>query len=81
LRFGTAAQALIGANLEIVGGDVVRRAFPEARLVLELGHYIIGEAGVYVTRILDRKVSRGQVFSSSTEGCTISSPRRATSVR
>jgi diaminopimelate decarboxylase len=35
---------------------------PEARLVIELGRYLVGEAGVYVARVLDRKVSRGQVF-------------------
>jgi diaminopimelate decarboxylase len=38
------------------------RALPEARLVIELGRYLVGEAGVYVCRVLDRKVSRGQVF-------------------
>ena len=45
--------------------DLVQRAkteLPEASLVIELGRYLVGEAGVYVTRILDRKVSRGQVF-------------------
>jgi hypothetical protein len=31
-------------------------------LVIELGRYLVGEAGVYVTRVVDRKVSRGQVF-------------------
>jgi diaminopimelate decarboxylase len=31
-------------------------------IVIELGRYLVGEAGVYVTRIVDRKVSRGQVF-------------------
>lgn len=36
--------------------------FPEARLVLELGRYLAGSAGLYVCRVLDRKVSRGQVF-------------------
>ena len=35
---------------------------PQAELVIELGRYLVGEAGVYVTRIVDRKVSRGQVF-------------------
>jgi len=35
---------------------------PQARLVLELGRYLVGEAGVYVARIVDRKVSRGEVF-------------------
>ena len=31
-------------------------------LVLELGRYLVAEAGVYVCRVLDRKVSHGQVF-------------------
>jgi len=39
-----------------------RRDLPEAHLVIELGRYMVGEAGIYVTRIVDRKVSRGQVF-------------------
>ncbi len=38
------------------------RELPEASLVIELGRYLVGEAGLYVTRIVDRKVSRGQVF-------------------
>jgi diaminopimelate decarboxylase len=40
----------------------VRAALPQARLSIELGRYLVGEAGVYVTRVIDRKVSRGQVF-------------------
>ena len=39
-----------------------RRELPLAQLVIELGRYLVGEAGVYVTRIIDRKVSRGQVY-------------------
>jgi len=39
-----------------------RQDLPEAEFVLELGRYLVGEAGIYVTRVLDRKVSRGQVF-------------------
>ena len=39
-----------------------RRELPQAQLVIELGRYLVGEAGVYVTRIVDRKVSRGQVY-------------------
>lgn len=35
---------------------------PEVKLILELGRYLVGEAGIYVCRIIDRKVSRGQVF-------------------
>jgi diaminopimelate decarboxylase len=40
----------------------VRSRLPEARLVIELGRYLVGEAGVYVCRVVDRKISRGQVF-------------------
>jgi diaminopimelate decarboxylase len=40
----------------------VRAALPEAQVSIELGRYLVGEAGVYVARVIDRKVSRGQVF-------------------
>lgn len=33
-----------------------------APLVLELGRWLVAEAGVYVCRVLDRKVSQGQTF-------------------
>lgn len=39
-----------------------RRDFPEAEFVIELGRYFVGEAGIYVSRVIDRKESRGQVF-------------------
>ncbi|MBT9501027.1 MAG: pyridoxal-dependent decarboxylase, exosortase A system-associated [Burkholderiaceae bacterium] len=42
--------------------DRARSELPQAELVIELGRYLVGEAGVYVTRIVDRKVSRGQVY-------------------
>jgi diaminopimelate decarboxylase len=29
---------------------------------IELGRYLVGEAGVYLTRIVDRKVSHGETF-------------------
>ena len=35
---------------------------PRRRVVVELGRYIVGECGVYVTRIVDRKRSRGKTF-------------------
>ena len=53
--------APIGANLER-WLPRLQAQLPEAQVVLELGRYLVGEAGVYVTRIVDRKVSRGQVF-------------------
>ena len=34
----------------------------DVRVVIELGRYIVGEAGIYVSRIVDRKESRGRVF-------------------
>ncbi len=42
--------------------EEVQRNLPEARLILELGRYLVGEAGIYVCRIVDRKISRGEVF-------------------
>ena len=51
----------IGANL----AGIVERAskeLPQAGIVIELGRYFVGEAGVYVARVVDRKVSRGQVY-------------------
>ena len=53
--------APIGENL----GALVQRLKTEApgcELTVELGRYLVGEAGIYVCRILDRKISRGQVF-------------------
>lgn len=53
--------APIGACLQGIAEESARR-LPEAELVIELGRYLVGEAGVYVCRVIDRKVSRGQVF-------------------
>jgi diaminopimelate decarboxylase len=52
----------IGANLAELLETKIRPRLPGARVVIELGRYIVGECGVYVTRILDRKESRGQTF-------------------
>ena len=55
-------------DLEPIGANLARltqRAhdeLPETTLVIELGRYLVGEAGVYVARIVDRKISRGQVY-------------------
>jgi diaminopimelate decarboxylase len=53
--------APIGANLARLA-ERVHSALPGAKLVVELGRYLVGEAGLYVCRVVDRKVSRGQVF-------------------
>ncbi len=52
----------IGANLENLMAERIRPNLPDATVQVELGRYLVGEAGVYVTRIVDRKESRGKVF-------------------
>jgi diaminopimelate decarboxylase len=53
--------AAVGASLgTILPG--FQRQLPGTKVVLELGRYIVGGAGVYVCRVVDRKVSRGEVF-------------------
>jgi diaminopimelate decarboxylase len=52
----------IGDNLEGLLDGAIRPGLPEARVVIELGRYIVGEAGFYVTRVVDRKESRGKTF-------------------
>ncbi|MCU0949505.1 MAG: pyridoxal-dependent decarboxylase, exosortase A system-associated [Burkholderiaceae bacterium] len=53
--------APIGDNLRALVAEAAVR-LPQARLVVELGRYIVAEAGVYVCRVVDRKISRGHVF-------------------
>jgi diaminopimelate decarboxylase len=48
-------------NLRAVAADA-RVRLPEAKLMIELGRYLVAHGGVYVTRIVDRKVSRGHTF-------------------
>jgi len=54
--------AAIGANLAELLDSSIRPNLPDARVVIELGRYIVGECGVYVTRVVDRKESRGRTF-------------------
>lgn len=54
--------AAVAGNLSaLVEGPIAER-FPDASPVIELGRYLVGESGVYVTRVVDRKVSRGKTF-------------------
>jgi len=53
--------AAVGANLARLLGAMKER-LPQARVVIELGRYLVGEAGIYVCRVIDRKISRGHVF-------------------
>lgn len=45
-----------GSGMRLGGGS------QQARIVLELGRFLVGEAGGYVTRVVDRKESRGHTF-------------------
>lgn len=51
----------IGENLAALA-QRAEREFDRVELVIELGRYIVGESGIYVCRVVDRKVSRGEVF-------------------
>jgi diaminopimelate decarboxylase len=52
----------VGAALHELVDGALRRLLPEAAPVIELGRYLVGESGVYVTRVVDRKVSRGVTY-------------------
>jgi diaminopimelate decarboxylase len=51
----------VGKNLAALMPQV-KKALPQAEVVVELGRYLVGEAGIYVCRVVDRKSSRGQVY-------------------
>jgi len=50
---GAALEAALAARDPILAGSA---------FAIELGRWLVGEAGVYLTRIVDRKISHGQVF-------------------
>jgi diaminopimelate decarboxylase len=50
---GTALEQRLGQLPDVLA---------DTTFCLELGRYLVGEAGVYLTRIVDRKVSHGEVF-------------------
>ena len=56
LDLGPVRAALLAAQQRL------HAQWPQARLVVELGRFLVGEAGIYVARVLERKVSRGEVF-------------------
>jgi diaminopimelate decarboxylase len=55
-------------DVELIGRELAQmlrerpRALENTRFAIELGRWLVGEAGVYLTRILDRKVSHGKLF-------------------
>ena len=57
----TVDVTLVGARL----GEVLAArpdSLKESRFVIELGRWLAGECGVYLTRVIDRKDSRGETF-------------------
>ena len=55
-------------DIETIGASLAKRlanrpkSLAGSRFAIELGRWIVGEAGVYLTRIVDRKESRGETF-------------------
>jgi len=52
-RIGAALGAALAARATILA---------ESTFAIELGRWLVGEAGVYLTRIVDRKISHGKTF-------------------
>ena len=55
--------AVVGARLAELVDDRLAPALPDATFVTELGRYLVGEAGVYLTRVVDVKESRGRSYA------------------
>ena len=55
-------------NIEQIGAALdkeisqLKTVLPDVDVIIELGRYLVGEAGVYVCQIVDKKISRGQVY-------------------
>lgn len=41
---------------------MLRQQWPNTELILEMGRYLVAEAGIYVCRVVERKQSHGQIF-------------------
>ena len=53
--------AVIGENMQPMI-QAFRKQLPETLVAIELGRYMVAEAGIYVCRVLERKESRGKIF-------------------
>lgn len=53
--------APIAANLAPLL-ERAKQQLPGAEIVMELGRYLVAEAGIYVCKVVDKKVSRGETF-------------------
>ncbi len=52
---------IVSDNLNQIAARA-RASLPQAQVIIELGRYLVGEAGYYACRVVDRKLSRGKVF-------------------
>ena len=55
--------AAVGDNLARLCVERLRPVLGDVRIGIELGRYLVGGAGVYVTRVVDVKVSRGTKYA------------------
>jgi diaminopimelate decarboxylase len=51
----------IGENLHLLLDQYADR-FGDADIITELGRFIVGESGVYISKVIDKKISRGSTF-------------------
>ena len=51
----------IAENLRSLLPDV-KKSLPDAEIVMELGRFLVGESGIYVSKVIDKKVSRGETY-------------------
>lgn len=55
-------------NTQIIGDQLnesmlqFKKNSPHTDIVIELGRYLVGEAGIYVCQVIDKKISRGKTF-------------------
>lgn len=40
----------------------LKTSHPQTAVIIELGRYLVGEAGIYVCQVIDKKISRGHIF-------------------
>jgi len=55
-------------DIGVIGGrlsqtiDALGSSYDRCEIVMELGRYLVAEAGVYICEIVDKKISRGEIF-------------------
>ncbi len=55
-------------DIKIIADDLeknmtdFKKNHPTTKIIIELGRYLVGEAGIYVCKIIDKKISRGKIF-------------------